>query len=69
MGNVFRQALDILQRGDEMTAEESHLVGQVLAFAANELPKAFPVFEEMDLREILKKIMQEVGDNDIREAS
>ncbi len=56
--NILRQASDILhnRRGDEMTEEELHLVSQVLAFAANELPKAFPVFEEMELREILEEV-------------
>lgn len=57
---MFKQALDILHncRADEMTEEEFHLVSQVLAFAATELPKAFPEFEEMDLREILEEITQ-----------
>lgn len=60
--NLFRQAHELLSTKDrnDMTEEELKLVSKVTAFFANELPKAFPGYDEMPISSGLEKLAKMV---------
>lgn len=63
--NLFREAEELLQKkdsGTELTEEELKLLNDATAFVANELPRAFPNFDDMPCStglEELAKIVEE----------
>lgn len=63
MANIFRQALELLDKkdgGGELTEEETRLVNSAESFTANLLPKLKPEYDELPVSGGLEELARMV---------